>query len=229
MKLSIIIPAYNEANTIGAVLRRIFSLQLDLDREVIVIDDGSTDSTALEVKKTAFPLIYARQEKKSGKGMAVRKGLEIASGDFIIIQDADLEYDPGDYPALLKPLLSGEAEVVYGSRILNKDNKYSYPAFYFGGRLLSWWTNLLYGTQLTDEPTGYKAFKALVIKSLKLNCRGFEFCPEVTAKLIQRGIEIVEVSISYAPRSFAQGKKISWKDGVVALWVLFSLRFSKTS
>ncbi len=225
MKLSVIIPAYNEENTIAYVVMRIFALRLDFDFEIIIIDDGSTDNTAGVIKKLGLPVVYIRLEKNQGKGMALRRGIQEAGGDVILIQDADFEYDPKDYRALLKPIVSGEAEVVYGSRILNKENTYSYKRYYWGGRLLSWWTNLLYGSRLTDEATGYKVFKAEVLKSLNLTCCRFEFCPEVTAKLLRRGIAIMEVPITYVPRSIAEGKKISGKDGVIALWTLFKLRF----
>lgn len=226
MKLSILIPAYNEEKTISQVLQQIFSLQLAVDFEVIVIDDGSTDLTAEAVKNSGFPVIYLRQGKNSGKGAAIRRGIEEAQGEIILIQDADCEYYPNDYPALITPILSGKAEVVYGSRILKKGNPYSYKWFYWGGRFLSWWTNFLYGTHITDEPTGYKVFKASVLKSLRLSCQGFEFCPEVTAKILREGIKIFEVPISYSPRSIEEGKKISWKDGVMALWVLWKFSFS---
>jgi len=225
MKLSVIIPAYNEGMTIAYVVMRIFALRLDLDFEVIIVDDGSTDDTAGVIKKLGLPVVYIRLEKNQGKGMALRRGIQEASGDVILIQDADFEYDPKDYRAMLKPIVSAEAEVVYGSRILNKENTYSYKRYYWGGRLLSWWTNLLYGSHLTDEATGYKVFKAQLLKSFEFNCRGFEFCPEVTAKVLRRGIRIKEVPISYVPRSIAEGKKISGKDGLIALWTLFKLRF----
>lgn len=227
MKLSVIIPAFNEEKTIGEILGRIFALRPDFDFEVIVVDDGSSDSTNRVVEGSGFTVIYIRQERNLGKGSAVRRGIQAAQGEFVLIQDADLEYDPQDYPALMRPILSGESEVVYGSRILKSANNYSYRHFYWGGRLLSWWTNLLYGSRITDEPTCYKVLPAKLLRSLGLKCRGFEFCPEVTAKILRKGIKIKEVPVSYFPRTKEEGKKISWKDGVVALWTLLVLRFYK--
>jgi glycosyltransferase involved in cell wall biosynthesis len=227
MKLSIIIPAYNEEKTIAQVLGQIFALKLDFDFEVIVVDDGSTDKTKDSVNKSGLPVVYISQQKNQGKGSAVRRGIQEARGEFILIQDADCEYEPRDYICLLKPVFSGQAAVVYGSRILNKHNTYSYKRFYWGGRLLSLWTNFLYGSHITDEPTCYKVFRADVLKSLDLRCMGFEFCPEVTAKILKKKINIYEVPIWYNPRSKKEGKKINWKDGVVALWTLLALRFRK--
>jgi glycosyltransferase involved in cell wall biosynthesis len=225
MKLTVIIPAYNEEKTIARILEKVFAVDLPVEREVIVVDAASSDRTAEAVEQTGFPVRLVRLIRKSGKGTAVRRGIAVSSGDAVLIQDADCEYDPRDYPALLEPLINGRAAVIYGSRVLKKDNRYSYFWAYFGGRVLSWWTNLLFGSHITDEATGYKLFDARLIRSLGLRCRGFEFCPEVTAKVLRRGVKIVEVPISYYPRSKAEGKKINVWDGLFALWTLLRLRF----
>jgi glycosyltransferase involved in cell wall biosynthesis len=227
MDLSVIIPAYNEEKTIGTILKKIFEQYFDFSFEVIVVDDGSADGTAKAVDRTGLPVRYFRQEPNQGKGAAIRRGLEEVKGDYTIIQDADCEYDPGDYQALLQPLLSGKATVVYGSRIRKSGNSYSYARYYWGGRLVSLVTNVLYGSHITDEPTCYKVFKTGLLQSLGLVCRGFEFCPEVTAKILKKHIPIVEIPISYIPRTKEEGKKICWKDGVIALWTLLKLRFSQ--
>jgi len=166
------------------------------------------------------------KEKNEGKGSAIREGLKNANGDVVVIQDADMEYDPMDWLKMLKVMEEKGAAVVYGSRITGKGEKSSL-SFYLGGRFLSLLTNLLYGTRITDEPTCYKMFRADVIKSMNLECRGFEFCPEATAKAAKKGYRIYEVPISYKPRKIAEGKKIRWKDGVTAIFTLFKYRFSK--
>jgi dolichol-phosphate mannosyltransferase len=227
MDLSVIIPAYNEERTIGSILKNIFDQRFDFSFEVIVVDDGSTDATSIAVKDTGLDVRYFRQEPNQGKGAAIRRGLKEVKGTYTIIQDADCEYDPGDFRALMQPLLSGKATVVYGSRIRKPGNPYSYARYYWGGRLLSWATNILYGSHITDEPTCYKVMKTDLLLSLGLACRGFEFCPEVTAKILRKNIPIVEVPISYIPRTKEEGKKICWKDGVIALWTLLKLRFSR--
>ncbi|MDI6892706.1 MAG: glycosyltransferase family 2 protein [Actinomycetota bacterium] len=225
MKLSVIIPCYNEKENILEILKRVEAV--DLEKEIIIVDDCSTDGTR-EVLVTLPPerarVIHHAENK--GKGSAIRTGLQQVTGDIVIIQDADLEYDPNDYYELVKPVLEGRAEVVYGSRVLRRDVEISYLRYYFGGRFLSWLTNLLYGANITDEPTCYKVFKADVLKGLDLRCRRFEFCPEVTAKLCKRGYKIQEVPISYHPRSIEQGKKIGWRDGIEAIWTLIKYRFT---
>jgi len=163
-------------------------------------------------------------EHNRGKGAAIRTALPKTLGDYVLIQDADLEYDPAEYLKLLPALDSGEAEVVYGSRILGHNSKRSSFCFYWGGRLLSWWTSFLFWTKITDEATCYKVFKRELLLSLPLKCEGFEFCPEVTARLLRRGVKIVEIPISYDPRAPGEGKKIRWTDGLLALWLLLRYR-----
>jgi glycosyltransferase involved in cell wall biosynthesis len=224
MKLSVLVPAYNEGATLKRCLDAVYSKNPGRDMEVIVADDGSTDDTPqIAAAYNAPGYKHLRLGKNSGKGAAVRAALAAASGDIIIIQDADLEYDPAEYAKLVAPIERGEAQAVYGSRVL-KDNPMSSALFYAGGRFVSWWTNLLYGSHITDEPTCYKVFRADIIKSLPLRCDGFEFCPEVTGKLLRRGIKITELPISYAPRSPEQGKKIKFSDGAIALWTLLRIR-----
>lgn len=228
--LSIIIPAWNEAATIHHILEKLAEVQLGLNKQVIVVDDGSTDGTGEAVSRWAStrPELDLRviRKENGGKGTAVRRGISESTGDFVIIQDADLEYEPADYPALLAPLLRGEADVVYGSRILGPD-KGGTPLFYFGGRVVTLATNLLYFCWLTDEPTCYKLFRGDLIRRIPLECTGFEFCPEVTAKVLKLGYRIHEVPIRYHPRSIAEGKKIRARDGWIALRELLKWRFKE--
>lgn len=224
MLLSVLIPAYNEVHNIQNILNKIG--EVNIPKEIIVVDDGSTDGTREllnTLKSETIKVVF--HEKNQGKGGAIRTAIEHATGDIIIIQDADLEYDPQDYYKLIPVIESGKEKVVYGSRFLNKQNKHSYFSFFLGGQVVTWITNLLYFQNLTDEPTCYKVFDAKLLKSIKLNCTGFEFCPEVTAKIAKLGYKIPEVPISYYPRSISEGKKINWKDGVEAIWVLFKYRF----
>jgi glycosyltransferase involved in cell wall biosynthesis len=226
MKLSVIIPAYNEEKTIEEIIKRVFRVLLPVSKEIIVVDDKSTDKTLkiLEELQNKYNLVIVRHSKNSGKGSAIRSGLKKASGDFVIIQDADLEYDPNDYEKLLKPFLQDNAQVVYGSRIMGS-KKRGKLAFYLGGRGVTLMTNIICGTNITDEPTCYKVFKKDLLDSLNLQSKGFEFCPEVTAKIAKRKIKIFEVPISYSPRAKSEGKKIKWRDGFVAIWTLFKCRF----
>ncbi|MBN2381425.1 glycosyltransferase family 2 protein [bacterium] len=225
MKVSIIIPAYNESATLPTILFKI--LALSFDKEIIVIDDGSTDETAEIVRALNNEIITVLSNTTNrGKGYSIRRALEFCSGEVIIIQDADLEYDPDELPKLLEPFDNG-ARVVYGSRILQPANGMSYMRYYLGGRLLTALTNVLYHASLTDEPTGYKLFRRELLQDLDLQSEGFEFCPEVTAKLLRRKEIIKEIPISYAPRSFGQGKKISWRDGLRAVYILVKYRLSK--
>lgn len=226
MKLSVVMPAYNEEQTLEEIVEKV--LAVDMEKELIIVDDGSTDRTR-EILREKFmgrddvKIIF--HEKNSGKGAAVRTGIANASGDMIIIQDADLEYDPADYHALVKPLLEGRAEVVYGSRVKGTNFRHRYTLNLFAARLLSVMSNVFFGLDITDEPTCYKLFRADVIKSVEFNGDGFEWEPEVTAKLGKRGVKIVEVPISYYSRTIKEGKKIKWIDGVKAIWTLIKYRF----
>lgn len=219
-RLSVLIPAYNEAETIAEIIRRI--LATGLEPEIIVIDDGSTDETAGIVREVAEQgdITLVELERNRGKGAAVRAGIPHVTGDIVIIQDGDLEYDPEDYRAILREFEDPDVQVVYGSRRLRRDNPMSSPVFYLGGVSLTLITNMLFGTGITDEPTCYKAFRAELIRDLPLRCEGFEFCPEVTAMVAKRGIEIREVPIRYAPRKTSEGKKIRarhWFEAVGTL------------
>jgi glycosyltransferase involved in cell wall biosynthesis len=226
-KLSVIIPAYNEEATIEKLLQLVKEANIgNVQKEIIVIDDGSKDNTLKEVSKLS-DIKVIEHEKNRGKGAAIRTGIKFATGDIIIIQDADLEYDPQDYKSLIDPILEGKAKVVYGSRTAKKSNKlYTKISFYIGGRSLTWLTNLLYNTHITDEPTCYKVFEADLLKNMGLKCERFEFCPEVTAKVAKRKIRIHEIPISYYPRKVEEGKKIKWQDWVEAVWSLLKYRFS---
>jgi len=228
--LSIVVPAYNEAATISNILDRIAALKIGLHLELIVVDDGSKDGTAEAVRQWsqaahAGMTVKVITKPNGGKGSAVRAGIDASSGDYVIIQDADLEYDPEDYTRLLVPLLAGDAEVVYGSRVHGPDKRGS-PMFFWGGRLVTAVTNLLYGSHLSDEPTCYKLFKGPLLRSIPLTCTGFEFCPEVTAKVLRKGLRIAEVPIHYHPRGIEEGKKIRPMDGLWAIWELLKWRFA---
>ena len=230
MKLSVIVPVYNEAATVAQIIEQVLKVELgDVEKEIIVVNDGSTDGTGAVLDSLVAhrpnPLKIVHHEQNRGKGAAVRTALEHVTGNIVITQDADLEYDPQEYPALLAPFEDPAVQVVYGSRNLHGNPRSSW-SFYWGGRLLSWIANLLYGSHITDEPTGYKALRADLLRSLDLQSDGFEFCPEVTGKVLRRGIEIHEVPISYRPRSFDEGKKINWRDGLRAIWTLLKYRLS---
>jgi len=232
MKLSILIPAYNEAKTIKKLIELVKKADIrDVEKEIIVIDDNSKDNT-LDIVKKIKGIKLIEHKKNIGKGAAVRNGIKQASGDIIIIQDADLEYDPNDYYKLIKPIIDGKTKVVYGSRMLHEKQKggkpkflegkhdKAYHAFYIGNRFLTFLANILYHAKITDEPTCYKVFDAKVLKSINLKCKRFEFCPEVTAKVRKKYHKIMELPISYHPRSFKEGKKINLKDGIEAVWTL---------
>lgn len=225
--VTVIIPALNEASFIGTLLRRVY--ETGLVDEVIVVDDGSRDGTESAARAVSAPrgleFRLLSHPKTLGKGAAVRTGLAAAGGDLVLIQDADLEYDPADYEALLKPFDDLSVTAVYGSRNLRPNPRSSF-LFHWGGRLLSSVINLLYGSKLTDVATGYKVFRRSFLSSLALRENGFAFCPEATAKTLAREVPILEVPISYSPRGWAEGKKIRWRHGVEALWVMLRVRVS---
>ncbi len=226
--LSIVIPCYNEEATIEAILQKIEEVELSIDKQIVIIDDGSKDSTPQLLQKYQDRHTLILNPENRGKGFALRTGFEQATGDIIIVQDADLEYHPDDYQKLIQPILDGDYEVVYGSRILNKSNKrHSALRFYWGGLLVTFMTNLIYGSKLTDQPTCYKVFKRETLMSIPLECEGFEFCSEVTAKILKRKIPILELPIKYSPRKIEEGKKIRWTDGLIAVRTLLKYRFGK--
>jgi dolichol-phosphate mannosyltransferase len=234
VKISIIIPVYNEHRTFHQVMDRVSRAPVPAgcSKEIIVVDDGSTDGTAqmiVEYMRTG-QVGGCRSASNAGKGTAIRKGIELASGDVILIQDGDLEYDPNDYARLIEPILSGQAEIVFGSRFLGRRKSSGQTGMAFrnriANRILTFTANLLYSARITDEATAYKAFRASVLRGLPLECRRFEFCPEVTAKLKRLGYRIHEVPISYNARGIADGKKIRARDGFEALWTLIKYRFT---
>jgi len=223
--VSIIIPAYNEADSIVQAIERVRAVPLQ--KEIIVVDDGSTDETPALLAQQP-DVVVLRHEHNMGKGMAIRTAIAHATGDIIIIQDADLEYDPMDIPRVIAPIAEGKAQVVYGSRFLTtKRPKGMRLPNWLINRLLAGMVRWLYWHPLTDEATCYKAFRADLLKSVPLTCQRFEFCPEVTAKVIRRGVKILEVPISYEARTTLQGKKIRWWDGIEAIWTLLKWRWKR--
>ena len=227
MNVSVIIPVYNEAKTIFEILRRIE--KVGLANEIIIVDDGSTDGTSDVLKNVSGGLYKIMHKRKNeGKGSAIREGLKHVTGDIVIIQDADLEYSPKDYPALIEPIISGKADVVYGSRwLLHGLSRVPLNVFKIGRWLVTFLTNLLYHTNITDEPCGYKVFKTDIIKRIPLQCKRFEFCPEITAKVSRSGYKIYEVPISYKARKVSEGKKITYRDGLETIIVLVKYVFWK--
>jgi glycosyltransferase involved in cell wall biosynthesis len=231
-KLSSLMPAYNEEATIAKIVEKIDKVDLagiGVDRELIIVDDGSKDKTVEIIKhlRAKYPYIrFIQHPKNKGKGGAIKTAIRAATGNILIVQDADLEYDPQDYFKCITPILRSKAKVVYGSRRLNRKNKqYSGVSFFAGGIALTWIFNILFFQHITDEPTCYKTFRSDVIKRIHIRGNRFEWEPEVTAKIAKMGIKIHEVPIRYFPRSAEEGKKIKWKDGVEALWTLLKYRF----
>ncbi len=226
MKLSIVMPVYNERNTIKEILRRVRQVDLgDMEREIVIVDDGSSDGTrdilAMEEDSGTRVIYHAENQ---GKGAAVRTGFSAATGDLILVQDADLEYDPEDYPKLIEPVLKGKAEVVYGSRFTGPRKNMLFWHF-VGNRFLALVTNILYNTTLSDMETCYKLFTRESLEGIELKSDHFDFEPEITAKILKKKVRIFEVPISYAGREMNEGKKITWRDGIPALWTLVKYRF----
>jgi glycosyltransferase involved in cell wall biosynthesis len=224
MEVSVIIPVYNEKATIQQVVEQV--QQSPYHKEIIIVDDCSTDGTREVLQQSSWPEnvhIYYH-EKNKGKGAGIRTAVEHASKEVIVIQDADLEYDPKDLEVVLKPIVDGKADVVYGSRFLGIHRAFLFW-HYMGNRLLTFITNVLYNNMLTDMETGYKAFRAPILKSIKIRSDRFDFEPEITAKVLKRHYRIYEVPIYYAGRDFAEGKKITWRDAFPALWALIKFRF----
>ena len=226
MNLSVVIPVYNEAATIETIVERVESVQLA--DEIIIVDDGSTDGTRDLLKKIASShraVHLILQEENQGKGAAVRAGIAAAGCDLVLIQDADLEYDPRDYTALLKPIQECLAQVVYGSRFLGAPHRVTMFWHMVANKLLTLFTNILYNSILTDMETCYKLFERELIQSIPLNAKRFDFEPEVTAKLLKRKVRIFEVPITFNPREYSEGKKIGLWDAVEAFWTLLKYRF----
>lgn len=223
--VTILVPALNEQDTIAEVVRRLQALPLDA--QILVIDDGSTDRTPEILQGLDSCVEVIRNEKSGGKGSAIRQGLLVARGRITVIQDADLEYSPEELPILVDPILKGEADVVFGTRFSNGLPREMALPNRVVNVLLVWAVRLLFSRRVSDEATCYKAVRTDLLRSMNLVCRRFEFCPEVTAKTLRLRLRLVEVPISYAPRSKAAGKKIRWTDAPVAFWTLFRYRFWK--
>ncbi len=225
MKLSVIIPIYNEKKTIRKVIAKVEAV--NMDKEIILIDDYSTDGTREILdeyrNKNGFQVLY--HARNMGKGAALRTGFAKVTGEVIIIQDADLEYDPSDYGVLLEPILDGRADVVFGSRFLGGPHRVMFFWHYMGNTVLTLLSNMLTNLNLTDMETGYKVFTKKVLDSITLTCDRFGFEPELTSKVAKKKFRIYEVPISYSGRDYSEGKKITWRDGVAALWFIFKFRF----
>jgi len=223
--LSVIVPVFDERNTVVEIVRRMRSVELPVGLQIVIVDDGSSDGTRDVLRHLGdSTVIVVMHDRNRGKGAAIRTGLEHVTGDLVLIQDADLEYDPEDWPKLLAPILRGKAQVVYGSRFTG-ERRNMLVLHWVGNRFLSLVTNLLYDTTLSDMETCYKLFERDVLRGITIHAQRFEFEPEITAKILRKGIRIYEVPISYAGREADEGKKITWRDGFIALWTLVKYRF----
>ena len=231
MKLSIVVPVYNEAATLPEIVRRVLTAAVDADRELILVDDGSTDGTRElydEIRRAhaGHEVQVVLHERNRGKGAALRTGFSRATGDVILIQDADLEYDPRDYPKLLEPIVENKADVVFGSRFVGgQAHRVHFFWHMIGNRLLTLLSNALTNLNLTDMETCYKVFRTEVLQGITLKSNGFDFEPEFTAKIARAGCRVYEVGVSYAGRDYAEGKKITWVDGVQAVFAIVRFRF----
>lgn len=231
-KLSVVMPVYNEIDTINEILQRVQDVEIGLEKEIIMVDDCSTDGTReilKEISNKGFPgtkVVF--HDKNGGKGMALRTGFQNVTGDITIIQDADLEYDPGDYPKLIKPIIEGKADVVYGSRFFGRKRPAG-MAFsnYWANKILTIMSNLLTGFHITDMETCYKVMKSSILNDMKFESERFGIEPEITAKLAKRKVKLIEVPISFFGRAHGEGKKINWKDGISAIYQIFRFRFQK--
>jgi len=225
-KLSIIIPVYNEVHTIDEILRRVIQTPLaGWDKQILVVDDGSTDGTKKKLSKWEKKVSVIYKKKNEGKGSAITIGLQKSIGDIVIFQDADLEYDPKDYPVLLVPFENPKVNVVYGSRFLGPHLSTMY-VYALGNKFVTLVGNILYNSNITDMETGYKAFRKDVLSGMTLVSKRFDMEPEITAKILMKGYQIYEVPISYYGRKFSEGKKLTWRDGIVAFWTLIKYRFT---
>ncbi|MFB3855032.1 MAG: glycosyltransferase family 2 protein [Vicinamibacterales bacterium] len=224
--LSVVMPVYNERSTIDEIVRRVLAVPMRI--ELVVVDDCSTDGTreALLALRDELGFKLLLQPRNQGKGAALRRGFAEVTGDLVVIQDADLEYSPEEYPQLVQLICEGRADVVYGSRFLGRHRVFLFT-HYAGNRLLTLVTNVLYNTMLSDMETCYKVMRVEVVRSMTLKSNGFGIEPELTAKIFKRGYRVYEVPITYDGRNYEEGKKITWRDGIVALWVLLKYRFSE--